>query len=159
MGKYEFLKRESPIPIDDNAKLPKNIKGIYIETHEAKVILINGSIPTNVEKVCILAEELGHYHTSTGDITDQTDIRNRKQELTARQWGYQKLIPLDRFIDVYKARIQERYAVAELLGVTESFLQASVDRYREKYGMYVVLDEQYIIYFDPLGVAEMFTDM
>ena len=42
-------------------------------------IAIRKDIPT-VDKTCTLAEELGHYFTTTGDIIDQTDVSNRKQE-------------------------------------------------------------------------------
>ncbi len=37
-----------------------------------------------VNKTCTLAEELGHYCTTTGDIIDQEDTSNRKQEYRAR---------------------------------------------------------------------------
>lgn len=31
-------------------------------------IAINRSLPTQAEKACVLAEELGHHYTTTGDI-------------------------------------------------------------------------------------------
>ena len=108
------------------------------------------------EKSCILAEELGHYHTSTGNILDQSDIRNHKQELRARQWAYQKLIPLERIVDAHHARVKGRYDIAGYLGVTEEFLQSCIDRYTEKYGLYAPVGDRYIVYFDPLGVIELF---
>ena len=37
-----------------------------------------------VNKTCTLADELGHYYTTTGDIIDQEDTSNRKQEYRAR---------------------------------------------------------------------------
>lgn|GEM_PF-1695059 len=51
--------------------------------------------------------------------------------------------------------MSSRHDFAEFLGVTEPFLQAAIDRYREKYGCCATVGE-YVIYFDPLGVAEMF---
>lgn len=39
---------------------------------------------SSVDKTCTLAEELGHYYTTTGDIIDQEDTSNRKQEYRAR---------------------------------------------------------------------------
>jgi hypothetical protein len=45
--------------------------------------------------------------------------------------------------------------MAEQLNVTEEFLEASIAHYKEKYGLYYEIDH-YIIYFDPLGVLEMF---
>ncbi len=132
--------------------MPPATKGLYSD----KVIWINKQIPTEVEKACVLAEELGHYHTSSGNILDQSDIRNRKQERTARQWAYYCMIPLDKIINAHKARISGRYDLAEYLGVTEHFLQEAIDRYTEKYGLYVRVDEKYTIYFEPLRVIEQF---
>ena len=59
---------------------------------------------TTIEKSCVLAEELGHYYTTTGDILDQSDDGNRKQELRARLWAYDKKIGLHGIINAYEAR-------------------------------------------------------
>lgn len=111
---------------------------------------------TEVEKVCALAEEIAHHLIGSGDILDQRDIRNRKQELRARQMSYFDLVPLSSIVNAYKARISGRHEIAEFLGVTEDFLQHSINRYTEKFGLAVVYEEKYIIRFDPLGVAEIF---
>ena len=42
-------------------------------------IAIRRDIPTQTEKSCVLAEELGHYHTTYGDILDLDNVNNRKQ--------------------------------------------------------------------------------
>ncbi|MNW65366.1 hypothetical protein D3C74_437450 [compost metagenome] len=98
---------------------------------------------------------MGHHYKTVGDITDQTKLKNRQQELRARQWGYERLVPLSAIVQAYHARVKGRYEIAEYLDVTEEFLQASIDRYRSKYGLYTTW-ENYIIYFDHLGVAEIF---
>lgn len=108
------------------------------------------------EKTCALAEEIGHRCTGAGNILDQSDFRNRKQELKAREWAYQCMIPYKRIIEAHKARVSGRYELAEYLGVTEQFLQAAIDRYTKKHGLFLKVDERYTIAFDPLGVIEMF---
>ena len=75
------------------------IKGLYCD----KTIGLNLDINTSAEKTCVLAEELGHHHTSVGDILDMTDVSNRKQERQARLWGYNKLIGLAGLIKAYEA--------------------------------------------------------
>lgn len=106
------------------------------------------------EKTCILAEELGHHHTSVGNILDMNDVRNRKQERQARLWGYNKLIGLTGIINAFRAGCQSRHEVAELLDVTEEYLQECIDCYRDKYGVCTEVDN-YIIYFIPnLAVME-----
>lgn len=107
-----------------------------------------------VEKTCVLAEELGHHHTSVGNILDMDDMRNRKQERQARLWGYNKLIGLTGIITAFRAGCQNRHEIAELLGVTEEYLQECIDCYRDKYGVYTEVDN-YVIYFIPnLAVME-----
>ena len=69
-----------------------------------------------------LAEELGHYHTTVGDIIDQSSDANRKQELRARLWSYNKLIGLHGIISCHKAHYTTSYEMADYLGVTEEFL-------------------------------------
>ncbi|WP_028988057.1 ImmA/IrrE family metallo-endopeptidase [Thermicanus aegyptius] len=150
---YEHLLREAEHHGLDIYEKPMTltVKGLYADG----AIWINKHIPNTAEKVCILAEELGHYHTSAGNILDQTKIVNRKQEQRARTWAYEKLIPLSVFVEAHKQGIQNRYEFAEYLGVSEHFLESAVQRYKEKYGLYVSVDG-YTISFEPLGVIEFF---
>ena len=121
---------------------------------KGKRIAIRQDIETNTEKSCVLAEELGHHHTSVGNILDMNDIRNRKQERQARLWGYNKLIGLTGIINAFRAGCQSRHEIAELLDVTEEYLQECVDCYRDKYGVCTEVDN-YTIYFIPhLAVME-----
>ncbi|NOU83839.1 ImmA/IrrE family metallo-endopeptidase [Paenibacillus sp. LMG 31459] len=120
------------------------LKGLY----QDKIIWLDKSLSV-MEKHCILAEEIGHYETTTGDILDQTDIRNRKQELKARQWAYQRIIPLPAIVQAYHSGAKDRYEIAEFLNVTEEFLQVAVDRYKDQFGLLSTIDN-YIVYLDPL---------
>ena len=103
---------------------------------------------TKTEKTCVLAEELGHYHTTVGDILDQTDVSNRKQERTARLWAYNKQIGLSGLVHCFEARCQNTHEMADHLGVTEAFLQDALECYRQKYGICTSY-QQYTIYFEP----------
>lgn len=122
---------------------------------KGKRIAIRRDIPT-VKKACALAEELGHHHTTVGDITDQSSTANRKQESNGRLWAYNKQIGLTGLIDGYKNRCQSRYDLAKHLEVSEDFLQDALDCYRAKYGFMAELDN-YVIFFEPyLSVMEKF---
>lgn len=152
---YEKLLNEaSQHSIDIYEKPMKSkIKGLYSD----RIVWINKNLSTSVEKACVLAEELGHYHTSTGDILDQSKIENRKQEKQARKWAYKKLIPLPKFINAYNKGIDSKFELAEYLGVTEAFLLEAVKKYKEEFGLYTQVD-RYTIYFEPLAIMEMFED-
>lgn len=122
---------------------------------KGKRIAIRKDLPTSAEKGCVLAEELGHYHTSVGNILDQSSVDSRKQELRARLWGYDKMIGLPGIISCYRAGCQSISDMAEHLEVTENFLKEALLCYKEKYGVCTRV-ENYVIYFEPsIGVLEL----
>ena len=118
-------------------------------------IAIRKDISSTTEKACVLAEELGHHYTTAGNILDQSDTSNRKQERRARLWAYRRAFDLIDLISAYKYGCRNRYELAEYLEVTESFLQEALDTYKEKYGPYTKVD-RYVVYFEPLGVLELY---
>ena len=102
-----------------------------------------------------LAEEMGHHFTAVGNIIDQMNIENLKQEQKGRLRGYNRMIGLRGIISAFHAGCQNRYEVAEHLHVTEEYLQEAIDCYKGKYGEYITVDN-YVIYFIPnLEVMEM----
>lgn len=153
MNKLEKLEQEAfenKINVHNYYLGEESLKGIYIDGNVA----INTSVNNSTEKTCVLAEELGHHHTSVGNILDMNDIRNRKQERQARLWGYNMLIGLSGIINAFRAGCQNRHEIAEKLDVTEEYLQECIDCYRDKYGVCTEVDN-YIIYFIPnLAVME-----
>lgn len=111
---------------------------------------------TTIQKGCALSEELGHYHTSSGDIIDLSDIRNCKQEFKARLWAYDKQIGLIGLIKAYEHGCSHRNETAEYLDVTEEFLEEAIECYKGKYGIRAIIDN-YVIQFEPaLGIAKLF---
>ena len=121
-------------------------------------IAIRQEINTSAEKACVLAEEMGHYHTSVGRILNQSDAENRKQELRAREWAYDRQVGLIGIVKSFRAGCQTLSEMAEYLEVTEEFLGDALERYRQKYGIYTTIGH-YIIYFEPyLAIAEILSD-
>ena len=108
------------------------------------------------EKPAFLAEELGHYHTSSGDILDQSNVANRKQELRARMWGYNKMIGLTGLISAVKANCRNVYEIAEYLDVTEDYLKEALAAYRSKYGLSKAVDNYWITFEPNLQIYEIF---
>lgn len=118
-------------------------------------IAIRRNIPTYTEKSCVLAEELGHYYTSSGDITRLGNTESQKQERKARLYGYNLKIGLIGIIKAYKHGCRNRYEMADFLDVTEEYLTEAISCYKSKYGCYVSFDN-YAICFEPyLGVIEL----
>ena len=129
------------------------LKGLYCDG----TIALNRDMYIKSEKTCVLAEELGHHYTTVGDIMDQTDVSNRKQERRARIWAYHKLLSLNDLIDSYKHGCQNQFEIADHLNITEEFLVDCLNYYKEKYGLYVRQDN-YLIYFEPLGILNLINE-
>ena len=111
-------------------------------------VAIRQDLSTSVEKACVLAEELGHHYTTYGNILDQSNTSNRKQELRARAWAYNKQIGLLGLIRAYEHGCRNRFEIAEFLEVTEEVLEECLTFYRNKYGMCQNVDD-YVVYFIP----------
>lgn len=153
MNSFERLEDEAckdGIDVVSHDFKSQRIKGLYCDM----TIGINKKIDTCAEKSCVLAEELGHHHTSVGNVLDMNDVRNRKQERQARLWGYNKLIGLTGIISAFRAGCQSRHEIAERLEVTEEYLQECIDCYRDKYGEYVEVDNYMICFIPNLAVME-----
>ena len=151
MNTFEKLQDEAYIESIDIVEMPfnsKRIKGLYCDG----IIALNSNLTTSAKKACVLAEELGHYYTSSGDILDLSVVANRKQERVARFWAYNRLLGLRRLIDAFEHGCSNRHEIAAYLDVTEDFLTEALDCYHEKYGVSAVVDN-YVVYFEPLGVS------
>ncbi len=152
MNFYEELQEEASedgVDVCDYPFCSERIKGLYCDG----TIAINKDL-TATQKACILAEELGHHYTTVGNILDQSDPANRKQELKARLWAYNKQIGLQGIVRAYQHRCRNIPEMAEYLGVTESFLSDALELYRKKYGCNVNLDNYTIIFEPRLAVIE-----
>lgn len=110
-------------------------------------IYIRSDMPIT-QKSCVLAEERGHHFTGSGDIIDQTDIKNRKLEMKGRRWAYNDRIGLHGIIKSFKCGDRSLYEMADRLEVTEEFLFNALEYYKSKYGICTYLDN-YIIFFEP----------
>jgi len=139
--------------LDTADQLDLAVKEQPLTVHDGLIrgrrIAIRKSIETQAEKSCVLAEELGHYFTSFGNILNMDEIQNRKQELRARLSGYDMQIGLIGIIECYKHHCRSIYEMAEYLQVTEEYLKEALECYSRKYGENLVAIDNYAIRFVP----------
>lgn len=158
MTKYENLLTEAEKTGVDVIELDLGTRkkcGKYLSNKKENIAVINAKLE-DVEKYEVLAEELGHHHTSFGNIVNQSNISNIKQEKLARKWGYEKLVGIVSLINAFENGIRTKHAIAEHLNITEQFLNEAIQHYKEKYGVYYEIDN-YLLYFEPyLTVFKMF---
>lgn len=116
-------------------------------------IAIRKDIPTLKKKADVLAEELGHYYTTVGNIIELNNSADEKQERTARIWSYNKQIGLCGIIEAYRHHCQNRFEIAEYLDVSEDTLEEALECYRQIYGTGTWVDNWFIRFEPTLQVG------
>lgn len=138
-------------------KLGVIVKEANLKTVDGKCygnrIAIEASL-SECEKAYILAEELSHYQLTVGNISDQTILNNRKQELLARRNCYEKLITPECIIKAIHSGVDNIHDLAENLSTSTDFLIQTIDHYKRKYGVYYV-GTTHLLIFEPLDIIEV----
>ena len=97
------------------------------------VVWINRNL-TTAKKLAIVAEEIGHHETSSGDILDQENLFSQRQEIQARRWGYRKVLPPEKIQSAIKEGYLTIPDAAEYLDVDEQFLRYALEYYIQSEG-------------------------
>lgn len=132
LDEYELLVEEvqKEIPVLEGNLFQKTGRhGLY----RSGRIYIEKTLP-RVKKREVLAEEYGHYKTTVGNILDQKNQLNRKQEVLARHVSYEKIVTLDNLIQCSEASLSNHYECAEFLDVSVETLRKTLAYYQQKYG-------------------------
>lgn len=126
-----------------------------LQAHDGRIkgrrVAIRRSIESEKRKACVLAEELGHYFTTAGDIMDQSGSNARKQERRARIWAHDVQVGLDGILAADAAGCRSIYEMADFLDVPEDFLVEAIKCYKERYGTEIEY-KGCLITFEPLEV-------
>lgn len=104
-----------------------------LRAHDGRIkgnrIAIRSSIETSAKKCCVLAEELEHYEVNVGDILNQNEVNNRRQERAARRRAYEKMVPLENILFAAQDGHTDAWDMAEYLDVDEEFLRDALMYY------------------------------
>ena len=76
-----------------------------------KDVILREDIPTSAKKTDVLVEEIAHSELTVGNILDQTDSNNRRQEHKARLRAARMRVPLEG-LELYR----EAYGPAAVAG-------------------------------------------
>ena len=154
MTKYEAALQEAAdkgLVVAEDVPFTSDVDGLVI----GDVIGLSRRLRTYKEKACVLAEEIAHHETNTGDILDQSDSGNSQQEHRARMRAFDRLVGLAGIVTCFKAGDRSLYEMAERLEVTEDFLRETLAAYRNRYGDGVALDDCWIRFEPYLDIVEI----
>ncbi|MGG7195178.1 ImmA/IrrE family metallo-endopeptidase [Clostridium butyricum] len=153
MTKYEKLLLEAE---RIGIKVKEVDLGFYDECgyYSNNKIIINSRM-TDTQKYGVLAEELGHHFKTAGDITDQSKIENRKQELIARRKGYKFILqPID-LIHAFRLGYYTQQDIADFYGITPKKLLEIIEDFKKQYGVGKRFDRYFVMFEPRLGFIEI----
>lgn len=146
--KYEKMMMQYPHIYFYEKKMPKGLSGLWY----GNVIEIDKYLSYR-EKNEIMAEEIGHYEKSAGDITDYSCTRSRKQEELARRWAIEKIVSLDELIQCSELKLNSIDDICLYLEITPKYFYKALNHYKTKYGISYNY-RGYWFMFDPLVVTK-----
>lgn len=129
----------------------EGLKGLIIDN----TIFIDKSL-SDIEKYVVLSEEIEHFNYNSGDILQQSDLRNRKQESFARGKAFEKVFTFEDMIKAFERRVDSLNELSEMLGLTEEYITDAIEHYARKHGQYTNYKGYYIHFLPTLSVVKIF---
>ncbi|EJT6662901.1 ImmA/IrrE family metallo-endopeptidase [Clostridium perfringens] len=126
---YSLIEDEN-IELEEVYFKSSNIEGIYFKVSEMNPIIgIHKNLLTDTRKyISVLAEELGHHFTSSGNLTSESitysdKLNKSKQEKRARIWASNFLISDNEIIGAILQNINTIYGLSLHFNVTEEIIK------------------------------------
>ena len=101
---------------------------------------------SRAKMTCVAYHEAGHYQTMIGYRQDS------KNEARADRWAVHQLVPICKLIMVLNLGAANTFEAADLLGVTEDFINKSLNLYSSIHGLYTIHGD-WVISFQPKLMA------
>ena len=125
--------------------MPKGLTGLTVRNN----IYLSKSLTNYYHQTEVLAEEVAHYLTSDGDISDYRNINSMQQEVKARRYAHQLLVPLNKLIECYELGIWgDIYEICLHLEIDRSYFNRVIEDYKTQFGT-CVRHGNYLITFCP----------
>lgn len=122
------------VPVDDHIlRVEDALDGLFVEwkQYNATGILINSHRPVDVQAAA-LAEEIGHYLYSTGQIIQSKDVQAVKSEQAGRAFAYQCLLPCSELEVALEQGTCTAWELSEQFNLPEPFIRDAYSYYCQK---------------------------
>ena len=127
------------------------IQGLYCDG----IIALSKKLPNSTAAACVLEEEIAHHDLTDGNIIYIESVQNRRQERKARMLAAQRRADLHMIADALRRGGRTQAEIADYLGVTEDFLCAAIEGYRQKHGQYVRIGDDILLLEPTVGLLSM----
>lgn len=101
---------------------------------------------TKTQLASTVAEEIGHYLTSAGNILDQDSPETKKQERKARDVGATLVVTPENILRCYENGYETIEGCADFLGITKETFMNAINYYRRKDGAIMTKNKDVIVF-------------
>lgn len=108
------------------------LDGLYVALRDGGCLILINRHRTQAERTAALAEELGHYFKSVGDLRDLRDIAAAKSENMGRAWSYEQLLPFDSLDHQLKNGHGSPWELADAVNLPQGFVQEAISFYSHR---------------------------
>ena len=130
---YKIIEKENILYEETDLSKFKS-KGLYIKLkgYKPMIFIDERIIHNNNTYLSIIAEELGHYFTTHGDLIEASEstidglVKNKKENL-AREWAANFLISNDEFVQALLDCINTKYDMCEHFNVNYEVLDTKIN--------------------------------
>lgn len=139
MEKMDKLQDEYPqLEFHYEKDMPEGLSGFILNQD----IYINKQ-NSKTKQLETLAEELGHYETTVGQIVPVKTEKDRIQERKARRWGRMKIVTLRGLIDCYNSHLLTSEEVADYFEISIGYFWDAIADIKGKLGEKFMFDGYY----------------
>lgn len=156
----KLLNNYPKMKVEYDKTMPGKIGGLYIrdEIDPDGLIIVSDNLDYYKQN-CVIAEEIGHHETTTCNIINayskQYDVNAAKQEIQARRYGYNLVLPLKKLIECYKCGVwNDLHEICAYLEIDTASFSEVIEYYKIKFGSFVIYDG-YKIEFEPLNISKI----
>jgi hypothetical protein len=135
---------------------PLPCRGLYYAcpADNTRVIALSPVLETDAERAAVLAEELGHYHTTPIDLFTAPRRLQVAYERRAAEWAASTLLPVKKLVMAWRAGVRSAWELAEYCDVPESFTTHTLELYAARYARGITCDGC-LVTFDLLHIREV----
>lgn len=115
--------------------------GLFVALRDGCSLILINRHRALAQRTAALAEELGHYFRSVGDLRDLNDIVAAKSEALAHSWSIDQLLPQPELQTYLENGNGTAWEVAEAADLPEHFVREAATYHARKKSQHITMDD------------------
>ena len=115
--------------------------GLFVALKDGSSLILINRHRALAQRTAALAEELGHYFRSVGDLRDLNDIVAAKSEALAHSWSIDQLLPQPELQTYLEKGNGTAWEVAEAADLPEHFVREAATYHARKKSQHITMSD------------------